>query len=183
MKRRMPPLGGLAAAVICATSSLSAASDVEAEGQERSGDVHPCHVTFRRVPKEALFMHKRPAARPLRAAATSEKKRIAISRETEKEGEDPSVTVPRPSDRNAIVQPAVFVEPLLTIVAPSRRGVAPATSENEAKSRASVARDFIGRAFGIPRGTLPGTEARPPLAKRLQALEGTLAPAAIIERL
>src|SRR5579862_2248679 len=64
---------------IAATSLTSASPSASFGGHVKSGEVHPCHVTFSVVPNETGFMHATVAMLPLCAAARSAKNRAVVA--------------------------------------------------------------------------------------------------------
>lgn len=99
---------------------MSAASEATAgvaAGHVKSGDVHPCQRTRVTDPNDTLLMHEcQPLPCEARAAFTSANVRAtrALRKRAPRTAEPVTVTVALPSERSAISQPAVFVDPPLT---------------------------------------------------------------------
>lgn len=145
---RRNPVGGLAASSMSETAAASLAVSGEAGGQERSGEVQPCHLTTSIVPNDTLFMQGRAGALPSRALFAASRKRCAKDGLTENARGSPALTaaraelltLPRPFDLRVIVHPTVLVEPLFMIVAPSsgraRLAAAPSADKRRLNTKA-----------------------------------------------
>lgn len=107
-----------------ATSAAKAAVAGEVVGQFKSGDVHWCQRTRVTDPKDALFAHALPRAPEPRPAFTSANVRATRSlRNRMRRASVPAIrTTALASDRSAISQGAVFVDPPLMTCIPSSMG-------------------------------------------------------------
>jgi hypothetical protein len=135
------------AAVIAWTSRTSAVAAAPDGGQLRSGVVQPCHVTRVVDPNDALFIHGSIVIPWLFAVAKSAKNFLtaaasglnAFGAETPPPPRADETTVAVASEFTEIVYPEKFVDPELTIVAPSGGGLAAELVASIPKAKAAAA--------------------------------------------